>query len=92
MNKEQTLTIVDNFINALNNVRETQTWLLLTASHLRTSISRNEADTRLIVMAEYLEKQGSALQAFIRGLDEVPTIDLVIPEEVVSRPVDPKLN
>jgi hypothetical protein len=92
MKSEETQQIVNQFLDAVMAVRETQTWLLLTASHLRLAISKNEADARLMPMVEYLEKQGGNLQEFVRGLNNPPVLDLSEPVVEPKKPVDPLAN
>lgn len=90
--KDSAAQVVDAFTDAMYSVKETQQWLLLTASHLRLAIASGEADARLQPMVEYLELQGGRLRDFVRGLHEVPHIEPATPEVNVKQPIDPKAN
>ncbi len=76
MKPEQTQLVINEFVNAVLSVRDTQTWLLLTASHLRLSLKSGEIDERMLPMIEYLEMQGGNLVEFVKQLDRAPIIDL----------------
>lgn len=88
-----TSKIIDEFIHQMCQVATLQEWLTNIVGHLRVSIASGEADARLVVMAEYLEKQAANLSAFVKGLENPPKLDGAAAQPVVNvKPVDPSVN
>lgn len=91
MTKDFQDKVVQQFVNCMYDVKTLRAWLASTAGHIRVSITAGEAETGLLVWAEYLEKQAANLNAFVALLDHPPTRK--DPEPVVNvKPVDPSVN
>ncbi len=91
MNKDENQLVVAEFLDAVMDVQRTQQRLLAAAISLRSAISQGTADIRLVAMADYFELQGNRLHDFVKGLDEAPLLEGVVPVGE-KKFVDPSMN